>query len=165
MSIWTPQNCRKYPLEGLLGCVLSSGKEENPRNWRVGCCWGQSLYMRHLICPLFRVCVNIRGFESVKSNIHPGTFPLLFMCLSFLLYVFVVISKSRGTNYLRHDLAEGDFVDVRTLILQHSRDFMSVTASSVVFCFVFISAPLKHTRAMAATGDVGLCCCCCHSGR
>ena len=37
MSIWTHQNCRKYPLEGLLGCVLSSGKQENPRNSRVEC--------------------------------------------------------------------------------------------------------------------------------
>ena len=84
----------------------------------------------------------------MKSNTHRGTFPLLLMCLSFLLHVFVVISTSSGTNYPRHDIAKGDFVDVRTLILQHSHDFMSVSASSVVFCSVFISAPLKHTRAM-----------------
>ena len=103
------------------------------------------------------MCVDIRGFESVKSNIHPGTFPLLFMCLSFLLHVFVVISNSSGTNYPRHDIAEGDFVDVRTLILQHSHDFMSVSVSSVVFCFVFIRAPLKHSRAMAATVETSAC--------
>ena len=68
-----------------------------------------------------------------------------------------MISSSSGTNYLRHDLAEGDFVDVRTLILQHGRDFMSVSASSVVFCFVFISAPLKHSRAMAASVETSAC--------
>ena len=103
------------------------------------------------------VCIDIRGFESVKSNIHPGTFRLLFMSLLILLHVFVLISSSSGTNYLRHDLAEGDFVDVRTLILQHSRDFISVSASSVVFCFVFISAPLKHSRAMAASVETSAC--------
>jgi hypothetical protein len=93
----------------------------------------------------------------VKSNTHRGTFPLLFMCLSFLLHVFVVIFTSSGTNYLRHDLADGYFVDVRTLTLHHSRDFMSVSASSAVFCFVFISAPLKHTRAMAAPVKTSAC--------
>ena len=93
----------------------------------------------------------------MKSNTHRGTFPLLFMCLSFLLHVFVVISTSSGTNYLRHDLADGYFVDVRTLTLHHSRDFMSVSASSAVFCFVFISAPLKHTRAMAAPVETSAC--------
>ena len=93
----------------------------------------------------------------MKSNTHRGTFPLLFMCLSFLLHVFVVISTSSGTNYLRHDLADCYFVDVRTLTLHHSRDFMSVSASSAVFCFVFISAPLKHTRAMAAPVETSAC--------
>ena len=93
----------------------------------------------------------------MKSNTHRGTFPLLLMCLSFLLHVFVVISTSSGTNYLRHDLADGYFVDVRTLTLHHSRDFMSVSASSAVFCFVFISAPLKHTRAMAALVETSAC--------
>lgn len=58
---------------------------------------------------------------------------------------------------LRHDLADGDFVDVRTLILHHGRDFMSVSASSVVFCFGFISAPLKQTRAMAALVETSAC--------
>ena len=28
MSIWTHQNCRKYPLECLLGCVISSWKQQ-----------------------------------------------------------------------------------------------------------------------------------------
>ena len=111
------------------------------------------------------VCVDIRGFESVKSNIHPGTFRLLFMCLLFLLHSFVVISNSSGTNYSRHDLAEGDFVDVRTLILQHSHDFMSVSASSVVFWFVFIRAPQTQSCYGGHGGDVDLCCCCFHSGR
>ena len=121
MSVWAHQNLRKYPLEGFWGCVLSSRKPQNPRKWRVGCCWGQSLYMRRLICPLFRVCVDIRGFESVKWNNHPGTFPLLFICLSFFLYVFVVISSSRETKHPRHDLADGVFVDVRRLSVHHSR--------------------------------------------
>ena len=121
MSVWAHQNLRKYPLEGFLGCVLSSRKPQNLRKWRVGCCWGQSLYMRRLICPLFRVSVDIRGFESVKWNNHPGTFPLLFICLSFFLYVFVVISSSRETKHPRHDLADGVFVDVRRLSVHHSR--------------------------------------------
>ena len=105
------------------------------------------------------VCVDIRGFESVKSNIHPGTFRLLFMCLLVLLHVFVVISSSSGTNYLRHDLAEGDFVDVRTLILQHSRDFISVSASSVVFWFVFIFFPANkcHNRATGRCIQTPIC--------
>jgi hypothetical protein len=74
-----------------------------------------------------------------------------------MLHSFVVMSSSSGANYSRHDVAEGDFVDVRTLILQHSRDFISVSASSVVFCFVFISAPLKHSRAMAASVETSAC--------
>jgi hypothetical protein len=45
MSVWAHQNLRKYPLEGFWGCVLSSRKPQNPRKWRVGCRWGQSLYM------------------------------------------------------------------------------------------------------------------------
>ena len=113
--------------------------------------------MRRLICPLFRVCVNIRGFESVKWNNHPGTFRILFICLSVLLDVFDVISCSYDTNHLRHDLADGDFVDVRRLSVHHSFDFMSVSASSVVFPLVFISAPLKHTRAMAAPVEMSAC--------
>ena len=165
MSVWAHQNLRKYPLEGFLGCVLSSRKPQNPRKWRVGCCWGQSLYMRRLICPLFRVCVDIRGFESVKWNNHPGTFPLLFICLSFFLYVFVVISSSRETKHPRHDLADGVFVDVRRLSVHHSRAFMSVTASSAVFCSFHQCPSQAHLRYGGPCGDVGLCCSCLHSGR
>ena len=102
------------------------------------------------------VCRHPRARKCQVEH-PPGHFSITFKCLSVLLHVFVVISISRGTNYLRHDLADGDFVDVRRLILHHSRDFMSVSASSVVFCSVFISAPLKHTRAMAAPVETSAC--------
>ncbi len=51
---------------------------------------------------------------------------------------------SSRTNYKRNHFAKG-------------RDFMLVSASSVVFCFVFIGAPLIHSRAMAATVETSAC--------
>ena len=87
----------------------------------------------------------------MKSNNKLGTLPLLFSGLSFLAFVLFVISNSRGTNFSRPDLVEGDFVDVRTMILEQNYDVMSESVSPVVFCFVSSRAPLRNSVAMAAT--------------
>ena len=93
----------------------------------------------------------------VKSNNQLGTRPLLFSCLSFLAFVFFVFSNSRGTNFSRHDLVEGDFVDVRPTILEQNCDVMSDSVSPVVFCFVSSRAPLRNSVAMAATVETTAC--------
>ena len=87
----------------------------------------------------------------MRSNRQFGTRPSLFSCLSFLTFVFFVCSNSRGTNVSRHDLLEGDFVDVRTMILEQNHDVTAESVSPVFFCFVSSRAPLRDSVAMAAT--------------
>ncbi len=68
-----------------------------------------------------------------------------------------MFSNSRGTNFSSHDLVEGDFVDVRTLILEHNHDVMSESVSPEVFCFVSSRAPLRNSVAMAAIVETSAC--------
>jgi hypothetical protein len=93
--------------------------------------------------PIISCVRRLRRVVCVKSNIHLGTPPLFFSCLSFLAFVFL-FSNSRRTKFSRHDFVEGDFVDVRTMILEHNHDVMSVSVSPVVFCCVSSRTPLRN---------------------